>query len=121
MINPVEIPRPNQLEEIYKCDNQKLVYQTNDDIVPPHPNTTYIVQETQNSSCRLVRSTLTKLPVDQSTLNASNLLFSLYLQPFAESSEQEKEIPKVEGKLKYCLKEKNFIFYFCKCYNNYSK
>ncbi len=97
MINPVEIPRPNQLDEIYKNSNNQNIYSTNEDVVPPHPNISYVVDETNNSSCRFMRPTLTKLPLDQSSLNSSNLLFSLYLQPFAELNEKEKEIPKVEG------------------------
>jgi hypothetical protein len=72
-------------------------YDTNEDTIPPHSSTYYIVNETQNSSCRLVRSSLTKIPTDQSTLNSSSLMFGLYCQPFAEFLEQEREIPKVEG------------------------
>jgi hypothetical protein len=103
MINPVEIPRPNQLDEIYKNSNRQNIYSSNDDAIPPHPNINYVVEETQNSNCRLIRSSLTKVPVDQSSLNASNLIFSLYLQPFAELTEREKEISKVEGKYYLCF------------------
>ena len=99
MINPIEIPRPNQLEDIYKNTNKENLYLTNDEIIPPYPTTNYNVEETQNSSCRLIRSSLTKIPQDQSSLNNSGLQFSLYLQPFAEPSEQEKETPKVESKI----------------------
>ena len=99
MINPIEIPRPNQLEDIYKNTNKENLYSTNDEIIPPYPTTNYNVEETQNSSCRLIRSSLTKIPQDQSSLNNSGLQFSLYLQPFAEPSEQEKETPKVESKI----------------------
>ena len=101
MINPVEIPRPNQLDEIYRNPNKQNIFTSNDDVVPPHPNINYVVEETQNSSCRLIRSSLTKLPLDQSSLNTSNLLFSLYLQPFAELNEREREIPIVEGNKKF--------------------
>jgi tmRNA-binding protein len=100
MINPIEIPRPNQLEDIYKNTNKENLYLTNDEIIPPYPTTNYNVEETQNSSCRLIRSSLTKIPQDQSSLNNSGLQFSLYLQPFAEPNEQEKETPKVESKIK---------------------
>jgi hypothetical protein len=98
MINPIEIPRPNQLEEIYKNANKENLYSTNDDIIPPYPTINYNVEETQNSSCRFIRSSLTKIPQSQTNLNNSNLQFSLYLQPFAEPSDQEKETPKVESK-----------------------
>jgi len=100
MINPVEIPRPNQLDEIYRNPNKQNIFNTNEDLVPPHPNISYVVEETQNSSCRFIRPTLNKLPLDQSNLNTSNILFSLYLQPFAEISDKEKEIPKVKGNYK---------------------
>lgn len=101
MINPIEIPRPNQLDDIYKNSNKENTYLTNDDVIPPYPTINYNVQETQNSSCRLIRSTLTKIPQDQTSLNNSNLQFSLYLQPFAETNDQEKEIQKVESKKNY--------------------
>ncbi len=39
---------------------------------------------------------MTKIPIDQSTLNSSALLFGLYVQPFAEIPDNEAEIPKVE-------------------------
>jgi hypothetical protein len=99
MINPVEIPRPNQLDEIFRNSNKQFIFNTNEDTVPPHPNISFAVDETQNTSCRFMRPTLTKLPLDQSSLNSSNILFSLYLQPFAEVTEKEREIAKVEGKI----------------------
>ena len=99
MISPVEIPRPNHLDDVYKNTNKENIYSTNDDIIPPYPTINYSVKETQNSSCRFIRSSLTKIPQDQSTLNNSGLQFSLYLQPFAEINEQEKETPKVESKI----------------------
>lgn len=98
MINPIEIPRPNQLDDVYKSSNKDLLYSTNDDVIPPYPTISYNVEETQNSSCRMIRSTLTKIPQSQSTLNKSSLQFSLYMQPFAEQNEFEKEISKVESK-----------------------
>jgi len=104
MINPIEIPRPNQLEDIYKNANKGNLYTTNDDIIPPYPTINYNVEETQNTSCRLIRSSLTKIPQNQATLNNSNLQFSLYLQPFAEPNDQEKEISKVESKIKFLKK-----------------
>jgi len=53
----------------------------------------------------LIRSTLTKIPTEQSQLNSSSLPFGLYVQPFAQLNENEKEVPKVEGKIlmKYLL------------------
>jgi hypothetical protein len=45
-----------------------------------------------------MRSTLTKIPTDQSQLTSSSLPFGLYFQPFAEIGENEKEVPKVESK-----------------------
>lgn len=107
MINPIEIPRPNQLEDIYKNQNKENTYTTEDNLIPPYPTINYTVEETQNSSCRLIRSSLCKIPQDQATLNNSSLQFSLYLQPFAEPSDFEKEIPKVESKYFKIKKQMN--------------
>jgi hypothetical protein len=46
-----------------------------------------------------MRSTLTKIPTDQSQLTSSSLPFGLYVQPFAEIGDNEKEVPKVESKV----------------------
>ncbi len=99
-INPRVIPRPNKFDEIFRNNEKLPIFETNEDLMPPHSSTFYTVKETQNSSCRLVRSSLTKIPVDQSTINGSSLLFGLYCQPFAEFQQDEAEIPKVEG-IKY--------------------
>jgi hypothetical protein len=98
-INPKVIPRPNQFDEVYKlAEKLEPVYETNEEVHPPHSSVYYVVNETQNSSCRFMRSTLTKIPTDQAQLTSSSLPFGLYFQPFAEIAENEKEVPKVESK-----------------------
>jgi hypothetical protein len=74
------------------------VYDTSEEVFPPHATSQYVVNEIQNSSCRLIRSTLTKIPTDQSGIGSTSLLFGLYCQPFAELDENERPIPVVEGK-----------------------
>ena len=94
-INPSHIPRPNQNDEIY-INNEKLpFFETAVGVPPPHSTSFYSVKETQNSSCRLIRSTLNSVPISQSLLNESNLLFGLCIQPFAEIPDYEEQIPKV--------------------------
>ena len=62
-INPTQIPRPNQFDEIY-FNNEKLpFYETNIGTPPPHSTTFYSVKETQNSSCRFIRPTLNSIPI----------------------------------------------------------
>ena len=96
-INPTQIPRPNQYDEIY-FNNEKLpFYETNIGTAPPHSTTFYSVKETQNSSCRFIRPTLNSVPISQSLLNETNLLFGICVQPFAEIPEYEEKIPKVEA------------------------
>ena len=96
-INPTQIPRPNQFDEIY-FNNEKLpFYETNIGTPPPHSTTFYSVKETQNSSCRFIRPTLNSIPISQSLLNETNLLFGICVQPFAEIPEYEASIPKVES------------------------
>lgn len=75
-IDPAVIPRPNFNEEVYKNDQRLPIYNTNETATPPPlSNTYFIVNETQNSSPRLVRSSLNKIPCDQGKLNASCLNF----------------------------------------------
>jgi len=75
-INPDVIPRPNFNEEIYKNDEKMPIYNTNETSTPPpHSNTHFLVNETQNSSCRFIRSSLNKIPCDQAKINSSNLNF----------------------------------------------
>ena len=111
-INPNHIPRPNQNDEIY-LNNEKLpIYETNIGTAPPHSTSFYSVKETQNSSCRFIRSTLNSVPVSQSLLNETNLIWGLCIQPFAEIPDYEELIPKVQ------TKETIFRCKQCKSYIN---
>jgi hypothetical protein len=75
-INPDVIPRPNFNEEVFKNDDKMPIYNTNETSTPPpHTNTYFLVNETQNSSCRFIRSSLTKIPTEQSKINSSSLNF----------------------------------------------
>ena len=95
-INPSQIPRPNQYDEIY-MNNEKLpIYETNIGTAPPHSTSFYSVKETQNSSCRYIRPTLNSVPISQSLLIETNLLFGICVQPFAEIPDYEEVIPKVQ-------------------------
>ena len=95
-INPTHIPRPNQYDEIY-MNNEKLpIYETNNGTVPPLSTSFYSVKETQNSSCRYIRPSINTVPISQSLLNETNLLFGICVQPFAEIPDYEEAIPKVQ-------------------------
>jgi hypothetical protein len=104
-INPLQIPRPNQYDEVYKNQEKTNVYDTSEETFPPHVTSQHIVNETQNSNCRLIRSTLTKIPTDQATINNTSLLFGLYCQPFAELDENERPIPIVESNISLILSQ----------------
>ena len=93
------IPRPNQYDEIYKNSEKHYIYNTNEDSIPPLSTSYYVVNETQNSNPRFIRTSMMKIPTDQSTLSNSQLLLGLYCQPFAELDEAEREVPKVESKI----------------------
>ena len=95
-INPIQIPRPNQYDEIYSNNEKLPYYETNIGTAPPHTTTFYSVKETQNSSCRYIRSTLNSVPISQSLLNETNLLFGICVQPFAEIPDYEDKIPIVQ-------------------------
>ena len=95
MIDPESIPHPSEFEDYYLNINQENIFSTSVGRHPPHSISKYIVNETENSSCRLIRSSLIKFPTDQSLLNKTGILFGLYCQPLAEYNEKEKKIPKV--------------------------
>ena len=97
-IAPKIIPRPSEFEDIYLNENQENIYYTSIDSHTPHSSSQYIVKETENSSCRFIRSSLIKIPTSQYILNNSNLLLGIYCQPFAEIQENENEIPKINLK-----------------------
>ena len=110
-INPSQIPRPNQYDEIY-MNNEKLpIYETNIGTAPPHTTSFYSVKETQNSSCRYIRPTLNSVPISQSLLIETNLLFGICVQPFAEIPDYEEVIPKVktEDNIFRCRQCKSYI------------
>ena len=96
-INPSQIPRPNQHDEIYLNNEKMPVYETNISTAPPHPISFFATKETQNSSPRFIRSTLNSVPISQFLLNETNLLFGLCIQPFAEIPDYEDQVPKVES------------------------
>ena len=96
-INPSQIPRPSHFDEIYMNNEKMPIYETNIGTPPPHPISFFSTKETQNSSPRFIRSTLNSVPISQSLLNETNLLFGLCIQPFAEIPDYEEQIPKVES------------------------
>ena len=77
----------------------------------PYSTSFYAVQETNNTSCRFLRSTFNYVPTTQSLLSSTNLLFAITLQPFAEVPSYEAEIPKVkaEENIFRCKQCKSYI------------
>lgn len=84
------------MDEVYSNLEKQPIYYTNNDTLPPRTNTYHTIVETSNSSTRIIRSTLSRLPSDPSVLSSSNLMFGLVIQPFAEAFQNEKEVEKVE-------------------------
>ena len=97
-INPTQIPRPNQYDEIYMNNEKMPFYETKIGTAPPHSTSFYSVKETQNSSCRFIRPTLNSVPISQSLINETNLLFGICVQPFTEIPDYEEPIPIVQTK-----------------------
>ena len=96
-IDPEALPHPCEFEDYFLNQNNQNIYETKVGSHPPHSITQYTVNETENSSCRLIRSSLIKFPTDQNLLNNIGIPFGLYCQPFADFSDNEKEIPKVDA------------------------
>ena len=97
MIDPDSIPHPSEFEDYFLNYKSENIFTTSVGNHPPHSITKFTVNETENSSCRLIRSSLIKMPTDQGLLNKTGILFGLYCQPFADFNEKEKEIPKVDA------------------------
>ena len=96
-IDPYSLPRPSEFEDYYQNSDKKNIFYTAVGSHPPHSTSKFIVKETENSSCRLIRSSFVKLPIDQSLLLKTGILFGLYCQPFADFNDSEKKIPVVDG------------------------
>ena len=96
-IDANSLPRPSEFEDYYANSDKKSIFYTSVGSHPPHSISKYIVKETENSSCRLIRSSLIKLPISQSLLLKAGILFGLYCQPFAEFNDNEKKIPIVDA------------------------
>ena len=96
-IDPEVLPHPCEFEDYFLNQNNQNIYETKVGSHPPHSITQYAVNETENSSCRLIRSSLIKFPTAQNLLNNIGIPFGLYCQPFADFSDNEKEIPKVDA------------------------
>ena len=96
-INSNSLPRPSEFEDYYENLDKKSIFYSSVGAHPPHSTSKYFVIETENSSCRIIRSSLVKLPVNQSLLLKTGVLFGLYCQPFAEFNGNEKKIPVIDG------------------------
>ena len=109
-INPIDIPRPNQENEIFINKDKTHIYETNIGSLAPNSNSFYLVKETQNSSCEYIRPTLNILPPSQSFLDETGLSLGLCIQPFNEEWIQS-PIPKVEIGENFfrCKKCKSYI------------
>ena len=101
-IDPEAIPHPCEFEDFYLNEKNENIFSTDVGKHPPHSITKYTVNETENSSSRLIRSSLIKFPTDQNLLNKIGIPFGLYCQPFADFNQNEKEIPKVDASKGFC-------------------
>ena len=97
MIDPESIPHPSEFEDYFLNTYSENIFTTVVGNHPPHSISKYTVNETENSSCRLIRSSLIKFPTDQNLLLKTGILFGLYCQPFADYNENEKKIPIVDA------------------------
>ena len=96
-IDPYSLPRPSEFEDYYQNSDKKNIYFTAVGSHPPHSTSKYIVKETENSSCRLIRSSFVQSPNNQNLLSKTGILFGLYCQPFADFNDSEQKIPIVDG------------------------
>lgn len=97
---------------IYRNIDKESIYRTNENSLPPYSTSHFIVKETQNSSCRLLRPSSYKVAIDKNFYDNTSLVFGLYTQPFAEFNLNESEIPKVK------IQEQLFRCKQCSCYLN---
>ena len=110
-INPDDIPRPSQENEIYINNEKVPIYETNIGLSFPNSTSFFAVKETENSSCKFIRPTLNSLPLSQSFFNKTGLPFGICVQPFYQIINNESQIPKVEitDNIFRCAKCKSYI------------
>ena len=68
-------------------------------VAAPFSNTFYSVQETDNSSIKLIRPSHLFLPTEPYVFEQMKLPLGLYFQPFVKLNEDDSSIPKVESKI----------------------
>ena len=95
-IDPNSIPRPNAFNEIYSNESKEPIYFSFINSIPPFSSTFFKVIESENSSCRFIRSSMTKIPVTQSILQQTHLVFGIYFQPFTNIPKYDDEIKKID-------------------------
>ena len=110
-INPIDIPRPSQENEIYLNKDKLPIYETNIGTVLPYSTSFFSVRETQNSSCRFIRPTLNILPPSQSFLDETGIPFGICVQPFCQIPSHESQIPKakIDNNIFRCKKCNSYI------------
>ena len=96
-IDSSALPSPSEFEDYFKNSDNKNIYYTQVGSHPPHSTSKFIVKETENSSCRIIRSSFIYLPINQNILLKTGVSFGLYCQPFADFNDNEKSIPIVDG------------------------
>ena len=95
-IDPKSIPRPNSFNEIYSNESKEPIYFSFINSIPPFSSTFFKVIENENSSCRFIRSTMVKIPISQSILQKTHLVFGIYFQPFTMIPSYDDEIFNVD-------------------------
>ena len=95
-IDPNSIPRPNAFNEIYSNESKEPIYFSFINSIPPFSSTFFKVIESENSSCRFIRSSMTKVPLSQSILQQTHLVFGIYFQPFTNIPQYDDEIKKID-------------------------
>ena len=95
-IDPKSIPRPNSFNEIYSNESKEPIYFSFINSIPPFSSTFFKVIENENSSCRFIRSTMVKIPITQSILQKTHLVFGIYFQPFTMIPSYDDEIFNVD-------------------------
>ena len=110
-INPYDIPRPSQENEIYLNKENLQIYETNLSTNLPFSTKFYSVKETKNSSCKFIRPTINAIPPSQSFFNETGLPFGICVQPFYQMANYESKIPKIEigDNIFRCEKCKSYI------------
>ncbi|KAF4686805.1 Protein transport protein Sec24D, partial [Perkinsus olseni] len=91
-VDTSSVPRPTGPSEPVRRRGGRR-FETDRTGLPPSACSVYTAIDKGNASCRFLRSTTYTVPAQQSTVHSSGIALGIIAQPFAELSNDERDVP----------------------------